>query len=135
MKVSIIVIVWIDNDYNLISLKEKHKFDKSAFTEFGNPNFVQLAESFEAVGFHIKSTQEFAQTLEKVKSIQDKPVIIAVDVDCSRNVVLLDDTFRCMLILLMIKNSIYTLDVIIYSIILCRIFSISVVIWRILYQK
>ena len=93
LKVPIIVIVWVDNDYNLISLKEKHEFGKSVFTKFGNPNFVQIAESFGAVGFHIKSTQEFAQTLEKVKSIQDKPVIIAVDVDYSRNAVLLDDTF------------------------------------------
>ena len=93
LKVPIIVIVWVDNDYNLISLKEKHEFGKSVFTEFGNPNFIQIAESFGAIGFHVKSTQEFAQTLEDVKSVHDKPVIIAVDVDYSRNAVLLDDTF------------------------------------------
>ena len=93
LKIPIIVIIWVDNDYNLISLKEKHEFGKSVFTEFGNPNFVQIAESFGAIGFHVKSTQEFIQTLENVKSVQDKPVIIAVDVDYSRNAVLLDDTF------------------------------------------
>lgn len=93
LRIPIVVIVWVDDDYNLISLKEKHEFGKSVFTEFGNPNFVQIAESFGATGFHVKSAQEFTQTLEKVKAIQDKPVIIAVDVDYSRNAVLLDDTF------------------------------------------
>ena len=77
----------------MISLKEKHEFGKSAFTEFGNPNFVQLAESFGAKGFHIKSAKELPKILKEVKSTQDKPVIIAVDVDYSRNSVLLDDDF------------------------------------------
>jgi len=93
LKIPIIIVVWVDNDYNLISLKEKHEFGKSVFTEFGNPDFIKIAESFGAVGYHVKSPREFSQILEKAKTIQDKPVIIAVDVDYSRNAVLLDDTF------------------------------------------
>ena len=89
----IIVIVWVDSDLNLISLKEKHEFGKSVFTNFGNPDFVSLAESFGAVGYHVKSTQEFSEVLQKAKRVPDKPVIIAVDVDYSRNAVLLDDSF------------------------------------------
>ena len=90
---SVIVIVWVDNDLNLISTKQKHEFGKSVFTEFGNPNFVEIAQSFGATGFHVKSTQEFTQVLEKAKTIVDKPVVVAVDVDYSRNEVLLDDSF------------------------------------------
>ena len=93
LKLPIIVIVWADNDFNLISTKQKHEFGKSVFTEFGNPNFVQIAESFGAAGFHVKSTDEFSQVLENAKSIQDKPIVIAIDVDYSRNAVLLDDSF------------------------------------------
>ncbi len=93
LKLPIIVVVWVDNDLNLISLKETHEFGKSVFTKFGNPNFVQLAESFGAIGIHIKSTEEFSKVLEKAKTIPDKPVIIAIDVDYSRNAVLLDDNF------------------------------------------
>jgi acetolactate synthase-1/2/3 large subunit len=93
LKLPIIVVVWVDNDFNLISLKETHEFGKSVFTKFGNPNFVQLAESFGAIGIHIKSTEEFSKVLEKAKTITDKPVIIAIDVDYSRNAVLLDDDF------------------------------------------
>ena len=93
MKLSIIIVVWVDNDYNLISTKQKHEFGKSVFTEFSNPNFVQIAESFGAVGFHAKSPQEFSRILENTKTISDKPIVIAVDVDYSRNEVLLDNSF------------------------------------------
>ena len=93
LKLSVIIVVWVDNDLNLISTKQKHEFGTSVFTEFSNPNFIEIAESFGAAGFHVKSTEEFAQTLEKAKSILEKPVVIAVDVDYSRNEVLLDDSF------------------------------------------
>ena len=93
LKLSIIIVVWVDNEFNLISIKQKHEFGTSVFTEFGNPNFVQIAESFGAVGFHAKSPQELSQILESAKAISDKPIVIAVDVDYSRNEVLLDDTF------------------------------------------
>ena len=93
LKLSIVVIVWVDNNLNLISTKQKHEFGTSVFTEFGNPNFIQIAESFGAKGFHVKSTEEFSRTLEIIKSIQDKPIVIAIDVDYSRNEVLLDDSF------------------------------------------
>jgi acetolactate synthase-1/2/3 large subunit len=93
LKLSVIVIVWVDNDLNLISTKQKHEFGTSVFTEFGNPDFVEIAQSFGAVGFHVKSTKEFSQVLDKAKSVSNKPVVIAVDVDYSRNEVLLDDSF------------------------------------------
>ena len=93
LKLSVIVVVWVDNDLNLISTKQKHEFGTSVFTEFGNPDFVEIAQSFGAVGFHVKSTKEFSQALDEAKSVSDKPVVIAVDVDYSRNEVLLDDSF------------------------------------------
>lgn len=93
LRLPIIVIVWVDNDLNLISLKEKHEFGKSVHTKFGNPNFVNLAKSFGAVGYHPKSVEEFTKAFEEAKKIKDKPVILAVDIDYTRNEVLLDDDF------------------------------------------
>ena len=93
LKLPIIVVVWVDSDYNLISLKQTHEYGKSVFTRFGNPDFVKLAESFGAAGFHVQSTEEFSEILDKCKSITDKPCLIAVDVDYSLNAVLLDDNF------------------------------------------
>ena len=91
LKLSVITIVWCDQDLGMISMKQKNEFGKSVFTKFTNPNFVTLAESFGAVGYVVKTTKDFSNTLEKAKKIKDKPVIIAIDVDYSRNNVLLND--------------------------------------------
>ena len=92
LKISVITVVWCDCDLGMISMKQKNEFGKSVFTKFTNPNFITLAESFGAVGYVVKSTEEFPMILEESKKIKDKPVIIAIDVDYSRNNVLLNDS-------------------------------------------
>lgn len=93
LRLPIIVIVWCDYDYGMISLKQKYEFGRSAFTKFNNPNFVKLAESFGAIGYNVRSTEEFSKVLEKAKVSKSSPVIISIDVDYSRNRLLLDDSF------------------------------------------
>lgn len=92
LKIPIITVVWCDRDLGMISMKQKNEFGKSVFTKFTNPDFITLAESFGAVGYVVKSTEEFPMILEEAKKIIDKPVIIAIDVDYSRNNVLLNDS-------------------------------------------
>lgn len=94
LKLPIIIIVWCDGGFGLISLKEMDEFGKEAFTKFGNPDFVKLAESFGAIGYHVQSVQEFSDSLVRAKQSTDKPVLIAVDVDYSRNKLLLHDDFE-----------------------------------------
>jgi acetolactate synthase-1/2/3 large subunit len=93
LRLPIIVIVWCDYDYGMISLKQIYEFGRSAFTKFNNPNFVKLAESFGALGYNVRSTEEFSKVLEKAKLSKSSPVIISIDVDYSRNRLLLDDSF------------------------------------------
>lgn len=88
----IIVIVWCDRDYGMISLKQMYEFGRSAFTRFNNPDIVKLAESFGAIGYAVRDTRDFSKILEKAKESTTIPVIIPVDIDYSRNLVLLDDT-------------------------------------------
>ena len=92
LKISIITVVWCDHDLGMISMKQKNEFGKSVFTKFTNPDFIKLAESFGAVGYVVKSTEEFPKILDEAKKFKDKPVIIAIDVDYSRNNVLLNDS-------------------------------------------
>lgn len=94
LKLPIIVIVWCDGGYGLISLKEIDEYGKDAFTRFNNPDFVKLAESFGAIGYKVKSSEELPNILEDAKKSKDKPVIIAIDVDYSRNKLLLHDDFE-----------------------------------------
>ena len=93
LKTSIIIVVWCDKDLGLISLKQMDEFGKTGYTGFENPDFVELAKSFGAIGYNIKSVKEFEERLEDAKKEQEKPTIIAVDVDYSRNKILLDDNF------------------------------------------
>src|SRR5215471_35458 len=92
LNLPIIIVVWCDSDLGMISLKQIDEFGKSAFTKFNNPDFVKLAESFGAIGYSVKCTEEFPIVLKKAKST-DKPVIVSVDVDYSRNRILLDDNY------------------------------------------
>ena len=93
LKLPIIIIVWCDCDFGMISLKQIHEFGKSAYTRFNNPDFVTLAQSFGAIGYDVKSTKDFCNILEKAKESTDVPVIISINVDYSRNRILLDDNF------------------------------------------
>jgi acetolactate synthase-1/2/3 large subunit len=91
LQLPIIVIIWCDSDYGMISLKQIHEFGRSAFTRFNNPDFVKLAQSFGAIGYYVKSTEEFPKILEKAKESTSVPIIIAIDVDYSKNQVLLNN--------------------------------------------
>jgi acetolactate synthase-1/2/3 large subunit len=92
LKLPIIVVIWCDSDFGMISLKQSMEFGQTAFTRFTNPDFVKLAESFGALGHKVKSTQEFQSILRKAKDSVSVPVIIAIDVDYSRNEILLEDS-------------------------------------------
>lgn len=94
LQLPIIVIVWCDNDFGMISLKQIDEFGESAFTQFNNPDFAKLAQSFGALGYNVKSTSEFPKILEKAKESTSVPVIISIEVDYSRNRILIDDDFR-----------------------------------------
>jgi len=67
------------------------EFGKKAYTKFNNPDFEMLSQSFGATGYRAKSTAEFSEILEKAKESKDVPVVISIDVDYSRNQILLDD--------------------------------------------
>ena len=93
LRLPIIVIIWCDREYGVISLKQIEEFGKKAFTEFNNPDFVNLAKSFGAIGYAARSVEEFSYFFKKGKMSKYVPVIISVDVDYSRNRILLDDDF------------------------------------------
>jgi len=94
LQLPIIIIIWCDSDFGMISLKQIDEFGKSAFTRFNNPDFVKLAESFGAYGYNVKSTRDFPKILQKAKESKDRPVVISAGVDYSRNRILVDNTFK-----------------------------------------
>jgi acetolactate synthase I/II/III large subunit len=90
LELPIIVVVWCDSDFGVISTKQSLELGKSVFTRFQNPDFVKLAESFGADGYKVNTTAEFKQILQKAKTSLKKPVVIAIDIDASRNQLLFE---------------------------------------------
>lgn len=90
LNLPIIIVVWCDYDFGIISLKQSMELGRSAYTKFNNPDFVKLAESFGAIGYRANNTEEFSKILEKAKNSTSMPVIIAIDVDYSANSILLE---------------------------------------------
>jgi acetolactate synthase-1/2/3 large subunit len=93
LRLPIIIVIWCDKEFGVISLKQIEEFGKKAFTEFNNPDFVKLASSFGAIGYAVGSVNEFSNCLKKAKESKDIPVVISADVDYSRNKILLDDNY------------------------------------------
>jgi acetolactate synthase-1/2/3 large subunit len=93
LSLPVIIIVWCDSDLGMISLKQIEEFGKSAFTKFNNPDFVKLADSFGAHGYDVKSSKDLPSLLKKAKESTHIPVVISVNIDYSRNRMLLDDSF------------------------------------------
>ncbi len=60
---SFTVIIWNDGGYGLIGWKERARFGEEFFTEFGNPDFVKLAESFNAKAYRVEKESELGPVL------------------------------------------------------------------------
>ncbi|MDQ3839226.1 MAG: acetolactate synthase large subunit [Thermoproteota archaeon] len=90
LNLPIIIVVWCDYDFGIISAKQSLEFGRSAFTNFNNPDFVKLAESFGARGYRAQNAKEFSSLLKQAKDLASSPAIIAVDVDYSANSILLE---------------------------------------------
>ncbi len=78
------VVIFDDSGYGSIDWKARIKFNKSFGTQFSNPDFVKLAESFGANGIKIKMTEEFAPGLKEALE-RGGIWIFDVEVDYSEN--------------------------------------------------
>lgn len=85
LKLDLIVIILVDKGYGMIKWKQAGMGFKNFALEFGNPNFVKYAESYEAKGYRVKRTDEFTKLLKSC--LNKKGVhVIEVPVDYSENV-------------------------------------------------
>jgi acetolactate synthase-1/2/3 large subunit len=87
--VPFVILVWVDGGYGLIRWKEEIHLGRTAAVSFGNPDFVQLAESFGARGYQIGSAGELLPTLRSALD-DDVVSVIACPVDYSENARLIE---------------------------------------------
>lgn len=84
LKTNIVVMVWVDNGYNLIEWKQQNEFDKHTDLTFGNPDFVMLAKAFGFHGMYVDKSADLAGALDEAFSV-DKPVLLALPIDYREN--------------------------------------------------
>jgi acetolactate synthase-1/2/3 large subunit len=80
----IVILIWDDNAYGLISWKMDLEIGHNVETHFGNPDFVAYAESFGAKGYRISAAEELLPTLRTALA-DDTVSVIACPVDYSAN--------------------------------------------------
>ncbi|MEO5353808.1 MAG: acetolactate synthase large subunit [Magnetococcus sp. XQGC-1] len=73
----IVILIWNDAAYGLIQWKQMKSFGRESHIQFGNPDFVQYAQSFGAKGYRVERTEDLVPTLKR--AIADQTVVV---IDC-----------------------------------------------------
>jgi acetolactate synthase I/II/III large subunit len=84
MKTPIVVLIWNDSEYGLITWHQLRHFGRPSHISFKNPDFVKYAESFGAKGYRVERTQDLLPTLKQALA-DDTVVIIDCPVDYAEN--------------------------------------------------
>ena len=77
MKTPIVILIWNDSEYGLITWHQLRHFGRPAYIDFKNPDFVKYAESFGAKGYRVKKTEDLVPTIKK--AFADNTVVV---IDC-----------------------------------------------------
>jgi acetolactate synthase-1/2/3 large subunit len=84
MKTAIVILIWNDSEYGLITWHQLRHFGRPSHIEFKNPDFVKYAESFGATGMRIERTEDLVPAMKKALQM-DTVVIIDCPVDYREN--------------------------------------------------
>ena len=87
MKTSLVVLIWNDAEYGLITWHQLRHFGRPSHIAFNNPDFVKYAESFGAKGYRVERTADLLPTLKRALA-DDTVAIIDCPVDYRENMLL-----------------------------------------------
>jgi acetolactate synthase-1/2/3 large subunit len=79
-----VILVWVDDEYGLITWKMQLELGTAMQTKFRNPDFVSYAESFGAKGYRVESAEALLPILRAALA-DDTVSVIACPVDYSDN--------------------------------------------------
>jgi acetolactate synthase-1/2/3 large subunit len=82
LRLPVVVLIWVDDAYGLISWKMDVEIGHNVDTRFANPDFVAYANRFGAKGYRVGSAGELLPTLRALLA-DDTVSIIACPVDYS----------------------------------------------------
>jgi acetolactate synthase-1/2/3 large subunit len=85
LRTAVVNVVWENGEFGSIAWKQDKKFGRHFDVEFGNPDFVKLAESFGVPAWRCGGADEFAPLLRRALEL-DQPSLIVVPIDYSIDV-------------------------------------------------
>ena len=85
LKTPVVNVIWENGQYGSIVWKQDKKFGRHFGVDFGNPDFVKLAEAFGAPAWRCANAEDFSQRLEHALTL-DVPSVIVVPIDYSVDV-------------------------------------------------
>ena len=83
-------VIWENRQFGSIVWKQDKKFGEHFGTDFTNPDFVKLAESFGLPAWRCESPEDFGQRLREAVSI-DVPSVIVLPIDYSLDVAISEE--------------------------------------------
>ncbi len=84
LHIPVVILVWNDASYGLIEWKQQNQFGRTSNVHFTNPDFVQYAQSFGAVGVKIERTEDLMPELTAALA-RDTVTVIDCPVDYREN--------------------------------------------------
>jgi acetolactate synthase-1/2/3 large subunit len=85
LKTPVVNVIWENRQYGSIVWKQDKKFGRHFGVDFGNPDFVKLAEAFGLPAWRCESAEDFPRLLGDALS-KDVPCVISVPIDYSIDV-------------------------------------------------
>ena len=89
-KTAFVSVIWENQQYGSIVWKQDKKFGRHFGTDFTNPDFVKLAESFGMPAWRIASVDEFGERLRHALTL-DLPSLIVLPIDYSLDVAISEE--------------------------------------------
>lgn len=90
LRTPFVTVVWEDGGYGSIAWKQRQRFGEHFGTNFTNPDFVGLAESFGMPAWRCDSAADFGQRVRHALSL-DVPSLIVLPIDYSLDVAISDE--------------------------------------------
>jgi acetolactate synthase-1/2/3 large subunit len=90
MKTPFVSVIWENQQFGSIVWKQDKKFGRHFGTDFTNPDFVKLAESFGMAAWRIGAVDEYGQRLREALAL-DVPSLIVLPIDYSLDVAISEE--------------------------------------------
>jgi acetolactate synthase I/II/III large subunit len=90
LRTPVVNVVWENREFGSIAWKQDKKFGRHFGVEFGNPDFVRLADSFGMPAWRCSSAWEFSRRLTDALKL-DLPSLIVVPIDYTIDVAMSEE--------------------------------------------